>query len=223
MISYNPSAVIDSSLVLYLDAANSRSYPGSGTTWTDLSGNGNAGILTNGPTFSSSNQGSIVFDGTNDYVTCGVSSSINAASSAFTWSCWFKSNSIATEQLLFSTVNASATNGFQIEIYQSKMLMAVYPAGTWAFANTTLSSNTWYHLCVTYSGGSITYYLNGVSDGTTSRTFTASNGPTYISSWAYSAGYFVNGYISSVLFYNTALTASKISQNFNALRGRYGV
>jgi hypothetical protein len=165
----------------------------------------------------------LVFDGVNDYVTCGISSSINAASTSLTWSCWFKSNSISTEQLLFSNVNATATNGFQIEIFQSKMLMAVYPAGTYAFANTTLSSNTWYNLCATYSSGAITYYLNGVNDGTTSRTFTASTGPTYISSWAYSAGYFINGSASSVLFYNTALTADQVLQNFNALRGRFGL
>ena len=178
---------------------------------------------TSSPVTRSAGPATLVFDGVNDYVTCGISSSINAASTSLTWSCWFKSNSISTEQLLFSNVNATATNGFQIEIFQSKMLMAVYPAGTYAFANTTLSSNTWYHLCVTYSSGTITYYLNGVNDGTTSRTFTVSTGPTYISSWAYSAGYFINGHVSSVLFYNTALTAAEVLQNFNALRGRFGL
>ena len=55
-----------SGLIFYLDAANTRSYPGSGTTWTDLSGNGNTGTLTNGPTYSSANGGQIVFDGSND-------------------------------------------------------------------------------------------------------------------------------------------------------------
>jgi len=188
-----------------------------------MSGNNNTGTLTNGPTFSSANQGSIVFDGTNDYITCGVSSSINAASTTFTWGCWFKANNIATEQILFSTANASATTGFIIDIYTSKMLLAVYPAGTYAFANTTLSSNTWYYLSVTYNNGSIAYYLNGMPDGTTSRTFTAATGPTYISSWAYSAGYFINGNISQVVFYNTALTASQVLQNFNASRGRFSL
>jgi len=61
--------IVENGLVLYLDAANRRSYPGSGTTWFDLSGNGNNGTLTNGPTFDSANGGSISFDGVNDYVT----------------------------------------------------------------------------------------------------------------------------------------------------------
>ena len=66
-IFYNPRTITDG-LVLCLDAANRKSYPGSGTTWTDLSGRGNTGTLTNGPTYSSANGGSIVFDGTDDIV-----------------------------------------------------------------------------------------------------------------------------------------------------------
>ncbi len=69
--------IITNGLILELDAANRKSYPGSGTTWTDLSGNGNTGTLTNGPTFSSANGGSIVFDGVDDYVNCGNASSLN--------------------------------------------------------------------------------------------------------------------------------------------------
>ena len=59
--------VVNSGLVLYLDAANNKSYPGSGTAWTDLSNSGNNITLTNGPTFSSTNNGNISFDGVNDY------------------------------------------------------------------------------------------------------------------------------------------------------------
>ena len=66
-IAYNPRVVTDG-LVLCLDAGNVKSYPGSGTTWTDLSGKGNTGTLTNGPTYSSANGGSIVFDGVDDRV-----------------------------------------------------------------------------------------------------------------------------------------------------------
>ena len=64
--NYGPRIVTDG-LVLCLDAGNSKSYPGSGTAWNDLSRNGNNGTL-NGPTFNSADRGSIVFDGTNDYV-----------------------------------------------------------------------------------------------------------------------------------------------------------
>ena len=218
-LKYSPQ-IVRNGLIFAVDAADKNSYPGSGTSWYDLSGNNRTGTLLNSPGYYTRY---INFDGTNDYITCGVSSSINAASTTFTWGCWFKANNIATEQILFSTANASATTGFIIDIYTSKMLLAVYPAGTYAFANTTLSSNTWYYLSVTYNNGSIAYYLNGMPDGTTSRTFTAATGPTYISSWAYSAGYFINGNISQVVFYNTALTASQVLQNFNASRGRFSL
>lgn len=71
MSIYGGPDIITDGLVFCLDAANSKSYPGTGTAWTDLSGNDNNGTLTNGPTFDSSNGGSIVFDGVNDQVNCG--------------------------------------------------------------------------------------------------------------------------------------------------------
>ena len=73
--NYSPR-IIQDGLVLYLDAANTKSYPTTGTTWSDLSRRGNNGTLTNGPTFNSSNGGIIVFDGINNYVDFG-SSAIN--------------------------------------------------------------------------------------------------------------------------------------------------
>jgi hypothetical protein len=75
-------------LQLYLDAGNASSYPGSGTTWTDLSGNGRNGTLTNGPTYSSANGGSIVFDGTDDFVQCTGSLTVTAA----TFVTWIRRN-----------------------------------------------------------------------------------------------------------------------------------
>ena len=76
-LAHSPRIVRDS-LALYLDAANTKSYPGSGTTWKDICGKNNDGTLTNGPTFSSDNLGCIVLDGTNDYVseTSGLSDSL---------------------------------------------------------------------------------------------------------------------------------------------------
>ena len=78
-LSHSPRIVTDG-LVFCVDAANKRSYPGVGTTWTDLTANKNNGTLTNGPTFDSANGGSIVFDGTNDYVDLGSSLSISTSS-----------------------------------------------------------------------------------------------------------------------------------------------
>ena len=72
-LSHSPR-IVTNGLVLALDAANIKSYPGSGTTWTDLSGIGNNGTLTNGPTYSSANGGSLVFNGTDNYVSLPANS-----------------------------------------------------------------------------------------------------------------------------------------------------
>ena len=90
----------ENGLVLHLDAANNKSYPGSGTTWTDLSGNDNNGTLTNGPTFNASNMGSIALDGTNDYIYRSSLSNFN--SSTYTVLLWAKFNSMSTYGILFS-------------------------------------------------------------------------------------------------------------------------
>ena len=86
-VAYNSKIVTDG-LVLCLDAGNSKSYPGTGTTWTDLSGRGNTGTLTNGPTYSSANGGSIVFDGSNDFVQCTGSLTLTTA----TFIVWMRRN-----------------------------------------------------------------------------------------------------------------------------------
>ena len=92
---YNPSIVRDN-LVLYLDAANTKSYPGSGTTWTDISRKGTDGTLTNGATFNSDNMGRIVFDGTNDYVDI-TSLPVISSTSAMTMEAWVNVDNLDNE------------------------------------------------------------------------------------------------------------------------------
>ena len=104
---YNPSIVTDG-LVLCVDAANTKSYPGSGTTWTDISSKGNNGTLTNGPTFSSGNGGAIVFDGTNDYVDFG---SQVANLSTSTISFWIKLQNNDSRNYVIQSYTANSNNG----------------------------------------------------------------------------------------------------------------
>ena len=95
------STIVSSGLVLHLDAGNASSYPGSGTTWTDLSGSGNNGTLVNGPTYSSANGGSLSFDGVNDYVSVSNTSQLRP-STELSIGMWIKANSItATWVTLF--------------------------------------------------------------------------------------------------------------------------
>ena len=91
-MQFGPPKIITTNLTSYLDAANPSSYPGSGTTWTDLSGNNNNFILTNGPTYDNRNGGSISFDGTDDYLL--NNSLVLNYNANFTIQFWFNTNSL---------------------------------------------------------------------------------------------------------------------------------
>jgi hypothetical protein len=221
---FAPPPIVGDGLVLNLDAANFRSYAGTGTAWNDVSGNSNNGTLTNGPTYSSANGGSIVFDGVNDYVNVPYNSIINN-STAFTIDFWFKSNNIGAEQMLFSTSKSSPASGYHVEIYQSKFLFQVYPSTGFTSSTQTLFSNIFYNVSITYNLGNITYYINSIPAGTATHTFTPSDNDIAIGKFTYTAGsgYYLNGNIPAFRFYNRVLSAQEIQQNFNALRGRYGI
>ena len=93
----------DEGLILSLDASNYRSYTGSGTSWYDLSSNNITATLTNGPTYSATNAGNIVFDGTNDYAVMPFTTILNDC----TFNFWFKATSTASYQYLLSLGNTS--------------------------------------------------------------------------------------------------------------------
>jgi hypothetical protein len=211
-------------LVLELDAANRASYPGTGNTWYDLSGNGINGTLTNGPAFSGIGAtSSISFDGTNDYIDCGYNSTINS-STQFTIECWYKSSNISIEGILFSTNTYGSTpaNGYHMEIYQSKLLFQVFPSTSTVQSSITLSNNVWYHLVTTYSSGTINLYVNAVSGGSGTYTFNSSMGNLLLG--RYPQGQFsLNGQMSRIKFYNRALSAYEIKQNFDYYRTRYNI
>ena len=215
-IHYSPTTVTNG-LVLSLDAGNSKSYPGSGTTWTDLSGNGNTGTLTNGPTFDSANGGSIVFDGVNDYVGLTASASLNGLTD-FTFSAWAYFNTSGDNNgFLFVSGDAS----FEFWRYQGKLRFYYQNAGY----NTTDSVPTgqWVLMMLTRSGSVFKQYINNTLSKTTTINATALPSAGYRIGAYTSGGYNLNGLISSVSIYNRALSAAEVLQNFSALRGRYGV
>jgi len=219
-LAHSPKIITDG-LVLCLDAGNTKSYPGSGTTWTDLSGNGNNGTLTNGPTYSSSNGGSIVFDGVNDCIVVNNNANI-LSKTAYTKIAWFYPTSFVTNNNIVSGGN-SGQHAFWLGA--STNLRAGHN-GSWStvVSNTTLSLNNWYCGAVTYSDTSgWVLYLNGIPE-VTNASITTFTGNQEIVIGAYTTGSNVfTGRIPQVSIYNRALTASEIQQNFNALRGRYGI
>ena len=207
--------IVTQGLVLDLDAAKRDSYVGTGTAWNDISGNRNNGTLTNGPTFNSANGGSIVFDGTNDYITLTNNS---LPTQAYTINCWIKSPSVipvVDYDMIISTSQfywylAIAINRFRIDNNSS---------GTFAFGPTVIP-NTIYNITITRSSNIDTTYVNSVNYGTVGNSVTLS-GNWEIGRWAYSPSHYWNSNIYQVQLYNRALSASEVLQNYNATKTRY--
>jgi hypothetical protein len=219
-ISRGPK-VVTSGLSLYLDAANSSSYPGSGTTWTDISGNNRNGALTNGPTFNSSNGGSIVFDGTNDFVSVASDANI-LSTTAYTKTVWFYVTSFSTDNNLIS---AGSSGQHALWLFTSNKLNAGHN-GNWntVVSTTTLVLNRWYFGSVTFNNTSgWVLYLNGVQEATSVSTTTfTGTGTISIGSYQNLGNYFT-GRIATATVYNRVLSSSEILQNYNATKSRFGL
>jgi hypothetical protein len=210
--------VVTNGLVFYVDAANTRSYSGSGITVTGLIG-GIGGSLVNGVGFSSLNNGTFVFDGTNDYMDCGYNSNINNATQ-LTIECWYRSSNISKEGIIFGTNSYFPAYGYHMEIYQSKLLFQVFPSTSTVQSSITLSNNIWYHLVGTYNSGAINLYVNGITGGSGNYTYSASSENLILGRY-YAGTLSLEGQLSNVKFYNRALTQQEILQNYNATKKRY--
>ena len=231
-LSHSPS-IITQNLVLCLDAANTKSYPGSGTTWTDLSGGGNTGTLTNGPTYSSANGGSLVFDGVNDSVNI---SPTNFNLSEFSINIWFKSSNVSSDylRLIHKADTTGSTKGFSIANSQTdgKLVFVYQPNYTTGEvlkrSTSLISNNIWYNVNMIYNSSSeIKIYFNGVENvGETSTSPDVgwvSNTGNFLSIGTRAGGTQLpyNGNIAQVSIYNRALSAAEIQQNYNATKSRY--
>jgi len=217
------TSIVRSGLVLNLDAGNIKSYPGSGTAWRDLSGNGNNGTLTNGPTYSSSNKGSIAFDGSNDFVQCSGSLTVTAA----TFVCWIRRNGSqgTYDGILFSR----GTSVTGMLFYTSDQLGYTWNNDvntyTWN-SGLTVPDLTWCMVAVSVTSTAATAYL-GQASGITTAINTLSHTSTVLDDIKLAfddatARYFT-GNIAIAQLYNRALSAAEIQQNFEATRGRYSI
>ena len=218
--------IVTEGLVLALDAGNKKSYPGSGTTWTDLSGQGNNGTLQNGPTFDSGNNGSIVFDGVNDYISI---ESISLNSANITAISWVYLNSFYESQnsTIGIHIDGGTNGGFRV--YAKSSLTGVwmrYSNGnaTSISSNNTLPLNKWFQITFISDGQTGKIYLNEnvFLSGTFSNTPVNVNGSAWISRFS-GGGYYLVGNTSTSLLYNRALTPQEVQQNYNATKSRFGL
>lgn len=229
---YANGRIVTDGLVLNLNAADPNSYPGSGTTWTDISGNGNTGTLTNGPTFNSANGGSIVFDGVDDYSNILNSTSLQVAD-VFTISVWFNATSLPSRHGLFTTRTANTAGCWQIEAGVATggtNKVAVTGVGTWIWEsnNNVISTNSWYNACFVKPGNATVggnMYVNGslISPITTTAYTIQNNSDAKAIGVGTGYGSPFPGRIASTYLYNRALSASEVLQNYNATKARFGL
>jgi hypothetical protein len=220
--NYSPKVITDG-LVLYLDAANTRSYPGSGTAWNDLSRSGNNGTLTNGPTFNSGNGGSIVFDGVDDFVSVTGSITVTAA----TFVTWLRRNGNQDQYdgILFSRGANTTGMNFQVSNQLGYHWNDAGNTYNWQ-SGLTIPNLTWCMIAVSVTSSSAIAYLCQ-SSGITSATNSVSHASTTINALmvgrdSFSSRYF-NGNIAQSLIYNRALSSTEILQNYNATKTRFGL
>ena len=221
--------IVTSGLTLYLDASFTPSYPKSGIKWENLSGTAITGSLTNGPTFNSDFYGSIQFDGTNDYVSCGAI--LNYTSSDFSFSYWVYVTSLTTnvggEGPVIIWKGDFQNNGYYDQVGQTGQLIFVTNiAGTSVITSTAtgvISAGNIYNIAYTRSGSSIRIYVNGVDvtdvAGTHTNPRTSANNFLLAS---YNGGYlFSNVRLFNVLSYDRQLTPAEVLQNFYAGKKRF--
>jgi hypothetical protein len=231
---------ITNGLILNLDAANYKSYPGTGTTWTDLSQYKSNGTLTNGPTFSSTNGGGITFDGVDDYVI--GNSSLSAITTDMTMIIFAKIPNFLNRVPLFTKYQSSAPQGFVLEVGTGSTLwtktMRFFAANNGTVSSvdyrgtaqlidnniymftvqykTATSIKMYYNLTempATQAGGSLASVLN----------WNSGTNPYYVGAYSPSVSVYGNSTVYTTMLYNRILSFDELSQNYNALKGRFGL
>lgn len=231
--------IVKDGLVLYLDAGSPNSFPliNQSTTWKDISGNANNGVLTNGPTFNSTNGGSIMFDGVNDYVNLGNVLNFERTDS-FTFSTWVNINNTSTPRAFISKTSNTVLRGYFFGANTNNSIIFILrnTINTNQLFISTPSfpfTNTWKNFTVTYDGNSnpsgVSIYVDSILQSniitTNNLTSTIINTDNLNIGARTSTGglsYFF-GNIAQTQIYNRALSSSEILQNFNVTRSRFGI
>ena len=219
-LSHSPK-IVTSGLALYLDAANIKSYPGSGSIWNDLSGNNNHIDLINSPTFSSTDGGRITFNGSTQYGTIASNSSLTFSQPTVIIACTPAGGTPIAKGRYGSYWNYGltgiSTTSFKARNNNNDVSSATYST----ISNTNIFAAVW-------DGTNVNFYLNGtfLSQSSSFYSPVANNSQNLTIAVAQNATGFqeyYSGSISAIWVYNRALSASEISQNFSALRGRYRI
>jgi hypothetical protein len=217
--------LITNGLVLHIDAGNFVSYPAAGTVWRDLSESLTNGTLVNGPTYSTANGGSIVFNGTNNYVNFGTYK-FNTAQGSLCF--WFKPTTNITTSVTKRLYGSN--NDFEARWNDSngRLTVDLGAAQSLITVQASWSNTVWYNLVITWNSSITTSraYIQGTlnSTGNTTSTgiLTGLTGSFYLSTSSFSLQY-LDASIAHFTAYNRDLAPIEVEQNFNSLRARFGV
>ena len=186
-VAYN-SSIVTNGLVLCLDAGNPRSYPGSGTLWNDVSGNGNNGTLNNSPTYTSGVNGYFTFDAVNDYVDSGkTATQLGVYDADYTFDAWVYPTDLTSDRTMFGTDTTATREGMHL-VFRSGAIYQGHFASDFTAGTATL--NAWNNISYTYvkSSGAASIYKNGVLQGT--GTIASFIGTTNILIGRWAVGYY---------------------------------
>jgi hypothetical protein len=217
--------IVTSGLVLNLDASRKSSYPNTGTTWTDISGSGNNGTLTNGPIFGTANGGQINFDGVNDYIDLGTKTALAPGTTNFTISFWINPNNWGSlSSTSYSPIFVTLVNG---GLWIGKnganfVLRTAYIADDIQYS-VLPTVNQWTLVTINRVGNTAKIYYNGsvVASATVTRNYVSGN--SYLGVDIPAGGNYSNIKLSTFYYYNRGLSDTEITQNFNATKSRFGL
>jgi len=228
-------AIVTNGLAYYLDAANRRSYSGSGNTSFSIVSSKN-GLLTNGVGFNSSNQGYFTFDGSNDFIDLSTNLDVGSNFSVFAWI--YPGNINIRNTVVGNSFPYTGTNGWEMATATNYLgntntfFIAIGADSSWRTAhNESIVRNTWNYMGGTVSngGGSITLYVSGIavtsyqSGSQNANTITYTTQDMAIGRRVSTNAEVFIGNIALVQIYNRVLTAQEILQNYNATKGRFGL
>lgn len=215
--------IIKKNLLLWYDAYIKTSYPGSGASWSDLSGNNNTGTTQSSPTFSSNNGGYLNFNGSNQYVLRTSTSSLNTGTSR-TVSVWCRPQVVPTGFVLIKLI--AGNSGDYWFTFQGNSWSVRTDGGTGIVNDSaTVLVNTWYNLVFTcQSGSSLKFYVNNryIGEDTSPGNINNTNYNLHIGTYLSGNSHF-NGDIAHVSIYNAILTTDEITHNYNMTKRRFGL